>query len=255
MPVSSWYLRAVGVARHPKPEQHLQPVPLGDLRHLVEAEIDRIGAHAIGQLAPAGPDLPRSARARSGSKGRAGSAGRGTAHRRRSRASRPDRAAKAASAPPAPSHHQAPAMIAAASVNKLTALCIRDRSATAHADLAAVGRAAKVRHFNHDCVRPLDNSRAGSAIFSNRIRATHVAKRTQSLSRDVNTSVANIQRTITNRRGHVSSSRVFFAALPCGGVAVVGASRWLAQAGDAKPGDKPPAGQRRSGQGRPAPDR
>ncbi len=43
-------LRAVGMARHPKPEQHFQAMPLRDLGNLVEAEIDRIGANAIGHL-------------------------------------------------------------------------------------------------------------------------------------------------------------------------------------------------------------
>ena len=50
-------LRAVGVARHPQAKQHFQTVPLRDFGNLVEPEIDRIGANAIGHLRQLGEIL------------------------------------------------------------------------------------------------------------------------------------------------------------------------------------------------------
>ena len=50
-------LRAVGVARHPQPQHHLEAMPLRDFGNLVETEIDRIGANAIGHLRQLGEIL------------------------------------------------------------------------------------------------------------------------------------------------------------------------------------------------------
>ena len=81
-------LRAVGVARHPEAEQHFQAVPLRDLGNLVEAEIDRIGANAIGHLRQLREILLDLGGLDFGRKIERASARRGTAHRKRNRASR-----------------------------------------------------------------------------------------------------------------------------------------------------------------------
>ena len=48
--VSIWWCVRSGVARQPQALQHFHTVPFGDLGDLVEPEIDRIGADAIGNL-------------------------------------------------------------------------------------------------------------------------------------------------------------------------------------------------------------
>ena len=45
--------RAIAPVRHPEPKEHFESVTLCDCRHLVETDIDRVDANAIGQLGEA----------------------------------------------------------------------------------------------------------------------------------------------------------------------------------------------------------